>query len=577
MNRSDDLMTGGPSGTPNPYWKRAFEEAAESPPPRVWDAVERQLDLDDEDGIIPLWQHRQGQQSMLFGRWVAGIAASLLLLLGGWWVWHRDSALRPGTEMASAKKASPATQQGRLPANVPAADEAVALKAPNVPASPLATATYPTRARRPLAEPPVRQRTQPSTTNQPDAIATRQPTASDDDNEQVVIGRVTMSVVVTESMSAQPVSQPARTQFDESIRVGYGRAANAGTPPALPQSLLPASGQPVVNQSFANVSQVATPGVVAKQSFVAQAQPMASTSKPAQQPAQAYEAPADAALAEVAVTKQQSRRAVWVSAGMTASAFDPAIAARPSVVPSLAFANSIGNNQASVQRAAVAPSLEANRGAAVAFQAAVGVPLGEHWAIETGVGYLSSQAGVASANRLASASAVAKSETGVQTYYTDLVTSRLTTSGIANQASVPSGFAADRTNSLDPNTARYDAIASQAVSNTYQFVQVPAQVSYEFRPRRKFGLAFLTGLVSNWFVKNTISESVTVKASDGIYRPVTMAGTAGVRLRYRTSRQWSASLAGTFQQNLQSLTQNDVSFQVLPQQMGLIFSVDKHF
>ncbi|RYF45453.1 MAG: hypothetical protein EOO39_51235 [Cytophagaceae bacterium] len=81
----------------------------------------------------------------------------------------------------------------------------------------------------------------------------------------------------------------------------------------------------------------------------------------------------------------------------------------------------------------------------------------------------------------------------------------------------------------------------------------------------------------NWFVRNTVAEAVTIKTGDGVYRPVTLAGTAGMRLRYRPDHYWSASVAGTFQQSLQSLTHTDVSLQANIQQVGLSFSVDRHF
>ena len=103
------------------------------------------------------------------------------------------------------------------------------------------------------------------------------------------------------------------------------------------------------------------------------------------------------------------------------------------------------------------------------------------------------------------------------------------------------------------------------------------QLSYELRPRRKFGLALITGMVSNLFVRNTVADAVTVKAQDGVYRPITVAGTAGMRLRFRPDKHWSASLAGTFQRSLQSITRPEVGIQALPQNMGVYFSVDRHF
>lgn len=269
-------------------------------------------------------------------------------------------------------------------------------------------------------------------------------------------------------------------------------------------------------------------------------------------------------------TSRTERRKAWVSAGIVAAAFNPELAVRSTTTPTLAMAADAYPNQFNNLSIGATPSISARTGSALTVQVQTGLPLGEHWAVETGVGYLSGQASVQSPSR--SNYAYNSSDASNATLYSDLINNRLS----ANSAAYSSVANSLNDPASSSKVSRY-VTTEQTVSNTYQFVQVPAQVSYEFRPRRKFGLALLTGLVSNWFVRNTINQTVEVKAADGVYRPVTMAGTAGVRLRYRPDAHWSASMAGSFQQNLQSLTLNDVNLQALPQQVGLSFSVDRHF
>jgi hypothetical protein len=200
--------------------------------------------------------------------------------------------------------------------------------------------------------------------------------------------------------------------------------------------------------------------------------------------------------------------------------------------------------------------------------------LGEHWSIETGVGYLSGQNEVQSPARVASLTSAVKAATA-DNLYLELIGRLADRPALANYSV---GASSAQYDAMRANQAsNYASNQQQAVSNLYQFVQVPVQVGYELRPRRKFGLALLTGMVSNWFVRNTVAESITINAGDGVYRPVTLAGTAGMRLRYRSDSHWSASVAGTFQQSLQSLTRTDVNLQAQPQQVGLSFSVDRHF
>lgn len=592
MNRSDDYIMGSASGSPNDQWKRVFDDASEAPPPRVWDAVERQLDLDDEDGIIPLWQHRQGQQSMLFGRWAAGIAASLLLTLFGWWAWHRDDGLRPdttGSQMAVAPKPAPSANAEQPPADALTTQPTQLASRPERPAT--LAANVPVRANRVAKQRPaaVPIADQPEVAETPLVAAVSTPApepalpATESSvvlSEQVVaaqriasqhtVGQVTMSltrssrVMSTMSFSQPPLSAGA-VQMDH--------AHSVANMTITPKTNVPGSVPPTVDPlALANTSPDRLELNLAPLSI----QPLSVRAVGNDRMVwykhdEAAETNAKQADVTVAQARTDHRKA-WVSAGVAASSFNPTLAMRSSAVASMANAS---NNMYNIV-AANPSTISAQTGSAMTVQVNAGLPLSEHWAIETGVGYLSSQASVQSPGRATYASVADKGTAGNvsnQTLYTDLISSRLSNQSVAYNAAV-----SDWSNTMvGVQNARYQPSAGPTVSNTYQFVQVPAQVSYEFRPRRKFGLALLTGLVSNWFVRNTVNQTIDVKPGDGIYRPVTMAGTAGVRVRYRPDRHWSASMAGMYQQNLQSLTLNDVNLQALPQQVGLSFSVDRHF
>ncbi|CCG98621.1 hypothetical protein FAES_0610 [Fibrella aestuarina BUZ 2] len=604
MNRSDDYIMGSASGSPNDQWKRVFDDASEAPPPRVWDAVERQLDLDDEDGIIPLWQHRQGQQSMLFGRWAAGIAASLLLTLFGWWAWHRDDGLRPGTtgssQMAVAPKPVPAAGAAQPSIDEPATqpDQLASRSArPERPAT--LAANVPVRASRVAKQHPTAAPTadQPEVTETPLVAAASTPVPEPTQpaakpsmtfNEQVVItqrvasrgtfGQVTMSM--TSSMAPSNRSMPTMSFRQSQPVVGTEHLANAhsvANTTITPQVNVPGAVPPSVDLL---VLDNASPDRLVMNLAPLSIQPLSVRAVGNDRIVwYKHDEAAETTAKQADVSTAQSRtehRKAWVSAGVAAASFNPTLAMRSSAVASMANVNS-GYNSTFNNLAANPATINAQTGSAMTVQVNAGLPLSEHWAIETGVGYLSSQASVQSPGRATYASVADKGSVGNvsnQTLYTDLISSRLSNQSVAYSPSAANGLINDF---VGTQNARYQQSAGSTVSNSYQFVQVPAQVSYEFRPRRKFGLALLTGLVSNWFVRNTVNQTIDVKPGDGIYRPVTMAGTAGVRVRYRPDRHWSASMAGMYQQHLQSLTLNDVNLQALPQQVGLSFSVDRHF
>ncbi|XWW48048.1 hypothetical protein JYG30_11655 [Fibrella sp. USSR17] len=632
MNRSDDLFP-QPGGTPDPYWQRAFDDAFDTPPPRVWEGVERQLDLDESDGILPLWQHREGRQSMLFGRWAAGIAASLMLTALGWWAWHREDAIRPDVAVAIAAKSQ---ETRELDALLPTGPVVASAEATNVHTQPIPRlAEIPTVARRRMhsgqdanqettlpdthlgdqalavAGKSVPQADAPPLFNQ-QAVSTALSQIQEVNNGTLIFTEATTSTlhlmngpqsiqsgmtspdpssalsrsvvthsVTTQSFSQQPAGAQSFTRRSVTVQAqgtsGFSGAIAGFSRQSLPMQiqggqLPPNAFQQAAQPGLPTPDRSALTGAVPERTALVGA-PLAASPSGARQQSTELVANADVTAAPASTTSKKQRQRPWLSAGVAASAFSPAVAVRPTLSTAAVTAQpafSSGNMNAALGSPA---SLQNQVGRSVAFQAGIGIPLGEHWSVETGVGYLSSQNEIQSPSRISSLTSAIRSA-GSDNLYVDLV-ARLANQYNATSANTSADKMYDYTLANQANN--YTAVQQQAVSNSYQFVQVPLQVGYELRPRRKFGLALLTGMVSNWFVRNTVADAITVKAGDGVYRPVTLAGTAGMRLRYRPDHIWSASVAGTFQQSLQSLTRSDVSLQAQPQQVGLSFSVDRHF
>ena len=143
----------------------------------------------------------------------------------------------------------------------------------------------------------------------------------------------------------------------------------------------------------------------------------------------------------------------------------------------------------------------------------------------------------------------------------------------ANQASL-----VNTANTLNPTgQSAYSSSISQVLTNDYQYVQMPVQIGYQLRPRKRLSLALLGGIITNIFVRNTVSNEVVVTAKDGIYRPVSLAATVGARFRYQPTGQWSASLAGSYQPSLGAVTQASSQVQSHPTTAGMTFGVDYHF
>ncbi|RYF75500.1 MAG: hypothetical protein EOO39_06820, partial [Cytophagaceae bacterium] len=510
MNRSDDLFP-QPGGTPDPYWQRAFDDAFDTPPPRVWEGVERQLDLDESDGILPLWQHREGRQSMLFGRWAAGIAASLLLTALGWWAWHREDAIRPDARLAVTT----------APVNGAPTESGTSL----APVGPAVASTEATQTRplhlpqlastRTIARRQVRSSQSENEGKYATGVAIATPDASTpgtlpntddklvvDDNVIKQVHQVAMSVQPVEALPVRSDEAPRTVLFTEttttstmlrmkgtepqpSTLVGIQPSATRSsfsmqsfsmqsvTIQSRSLQLPPDNGRPTALASVPAAEQSLMPALDASGDRLTLAVdplvPKQLVIRPLGNDRIVWYRNEEPTAEPASITTKKQKERPWLSAGLAASSFNPAVAVRSVFSPALnATQNYMSDPVAST------PILQNQLGRAVAFQAGLGIPLGEHWSVETGVGYLNGQNQVQSPGRVSSLTSAAKSAS-TSNLYTDLV-GRLASQPAYASSAVPitSGMSYDYNLANQANS--YASSAQQSVSNSYQFVQVPVQV-----------------------------------------------------------------------------------------------------
>jgi len=101
-----------PSGINNfeDQWKRALQEASETPPQSVWEGIETHLDQHD-NGIIPLWW----KSAKI---WYAAASVAALLLAGG--IWYKNAGTNhenASVQIAANQKAEKAATHENLATN----------------------------------------------------------------------------------------------------------------------------------------------------------------------------------------------------------------------------------------------------------------------------------------------------------------------------------------------------------------------------------------------------------------------------------------------------------------------------
>lgn len=525
---------------PDDFWRKTFDEATETPPPRVWAAIERKLDEADSPKVVPLWGSGLASSRPLI--WGSGLAAAVALLLVGWWVVR--------TASTSSAPVAHHTRPVAPSENGVTSQSQSGLTTSADPKNSLAdvSTTQTTRANEALKNSitSFSDKSQLSLARSlPDAggrkARVKDTNRAIDTNEPAFgsgLAALQEHIAAVEmSQRTQPVaSRVAAASYSADHHAGSGIQAFGSNTVAAFDKL---SGRPLRLRTVGAIQRIV------------------------------WARPAEASMEPEMVKSKQKSRELWASVSMMPGSFNPAVSikeAQPAFSNTL-IASSAGSNQSAVNSRA---------SFSVAYQAGAGVQLTDRWSVESGVGYLSGRSTVETPAQQYLASvqmdALSNRNTGLNNLYADALRSSVRSNDLASapQANY-SGMAANNYKSA------YDSRNIQAVTNDYQFVQVPVQVGYQFRPRKKLSMAVLGGLLTNIFVKNTVGETLVITSKDGVYRPVSLAATMGARVRYRPSRQWSASIAGVYQPSLETSTTTDSQIQNRPTSSGMSFGVDYHF
>lgn len=539
---------------PDDFWQKAFEEAAESPPPRVWDAVERRLDEGDGPKILPLWG--AGPASWRPFVWGSGMAAAVTLLLVGWWALRTTTPEKP---VVVAPQQSSSQVERVAAASIPKATDCwPSMRSKHGPET-IALNQQPT----PIAR--------GRWGSMPAQLANQSPAGS-----LVQTGPDRMAAI------AEPAGQQ-RLAHAPSIRPFQQAAMPAARTDVSSKDRMTLTGGMIAPATLARElpSASASPAVLALPTAVKQTlffDPISTSALQLREPGSiqriVWFQPAESPTELTVVQPKRASREVWASVSLMPGTFNPSVAVRPAPT-SFTRADALSNTPTSQ------PSVNSRASFSVAYQAGAGVQLTERWSVESGVGYLAGRSMVdspvqASVLNFQSTNA---NPTGQSTnlYVDALRNSSSNALPTANASIAGLSFydAKASTQFTVPNS--YNPQNRQSLANDYQFVQVPVQVGYQLRPRKRLSLALLGGFLSNIFVRNTVGNDLVITAKNGVYRPVSWAATVGARFRYRPSRQWSASLAGVYRPALGPGTRPESTVQTHPTSTGLSFGVDYHF
>lgn len=518
--------------SPDDFWRKTFDEAAETPPPRVWASIERQLDESNNSGIIPLWG--LGIASSKPWLWATGIAASLALLLVGWWAISIQSTNQfVGRPHSSSKT------------------EAIALNSTKATNSSIAKSSS-------LSKKGVTSVGGLSAATSPSSAEFTDPSRASSQSSDIPAGEVVAQVITRSNQRTKLWHRAVPT-----VRIASATSMDAFVPTA--NRLVAAS-----FEASATTAELRSGRIEIGVFKELKGRPLRLRS-PGPIQRIVWSRPAELPTESTLVRAKRKATELWASISAMPGSFNPMVSLRSAPIQAIASsANTLipNSNQSAVNSRA---------SFSVAYQASAGVQLGERWSVESGVGYLAGRSTVD-----------APVQSAVSSYAQTANTNRSASSNVyvnaLQNSSSPKG-AYNASPATNYAGVAYDLVAGnsvnqqaqQTLTNDYQFVQVPVQVGYQLRPRKKVSLAVLGGFLTNIFVRNTVGSDVVVTAKDGIYKPVSLAATMGARLRYRPSGRWSASMAGLYQPSLNSVTETDSQVQSRPTSTGMSLGLDYHF
>ncbi|TDB69175.1 outer membrane beta-barrel protein [Arundinibacter roseus] len=260
------------------------------------------------------------------------------------------------------------------------------------------------------------------------------------------------------------------------------------------------------------------------------------------------------AATDAAISEPPTRsREYWAGVGLMPASFNPGVQV---TTPPAAFA------MANAKRESLTNSSKAGLSYAVQMQG--GMKLSKHWSLETGVSYLQGNSTFESDGYVLDAFTNRSANVLENALYSSSSTSK--------SADMSPSFIGNPNNS-----AVFYIDLDQQATNDYQYVQLPVQAGYTINPDGKLNYTVLGGMVANLFLQNELESApgytFTNSASDGLYRTLNWSAATGVRVNYRLSDHWNASLTGAYQKALASGLRNNNSVESRPQLYGLSWGV----
>lgn len=497
-------------------WKKAFQEASETPPLSAWEGIEARLDK-EERKVVPLWW----QTPRL---WYAAASVAALLMVGvALWNGSCDVtdarkqivANKTQIEGQQADRSNPEVQQTEKSIQ----DKEEVIKTPDNASETLIAKVEPDRSKITPAgklpeTTPEHLASAPGGKESGKLVKTGNPEVLPEGN----------SIAAARLTEANKVLSSVESNKNEDIAV---LSKNTNAVPEMSASAMDAASQ-ILAEALTPIGYKDLDVYVQKR----------------------YVFFRPDALNNIPEKAAKKKREYYAGVGVMPASFNPNVKVTSAPI---AFAYANASSRSTVG--------ESHAGTSYAVQTQGGKRLSKHWSVETGVSYLQGNSSYEGDG-----------------YLIDAATSR--------SQNVLESALADKNSNQGPSVAPPASNAlyidlKKEFRNDYRYLQVPLQAGFTLNPDKKFSYSLLGGMMANFFMNNEIESAsgnvITTKASDDVYRSLNWAATTGLRLNYRLSPQWRATLTGSYQQSLTSGFKNNETLEAHPYLYGVSWGVRYSF
>lgn len=502
-------------------WRKAFDDASDTPPDSVWARIEERLDEEEKERVVvlPLWRRWQSMQ------WVAAAGVALLVLsLGGWWLSQHKDAKSLSEQMAKNEVKLPDATNRKTPIRQ------------NEPTSPeIASSKHP-----------------------------EQSTIVHKEDKQVALTHPqTLSVLSADNSVAKNKVKSRETSSKSPIELAVNQentVAKTQIPdravisPEKEKSHLILKEYSRTNDLITNQLTLSTPTLASTSTVEINTldgknlRRLLGLSK--KQPWVAYQA----AENEAQAPKKASAKEYFASVGIMPASYNAGVAIGGSTA-GRAFAMSGQNALANTTNSTNAGTNRSALSYAVQWQG--GMQLNQRWSLETGVNYLQGNS-------------VFEGTNGFNVYTNSYVNNLEAAVNLSNNLTKQYDFVG----TASDKSQIQSFATNQNISNSYQYLQVPVQAGFALvKPKRKLSLWLLGGLINNIFLRNSFESgqerTVSVSGADNPYKTLSLSASTGMRVQYKMSKRWTTLISGNYQRSLGSNTRSNALFEAKPQLFGV--------